>query len=60
MTAPLKFLQETEEELRKVTWPQQQEVVRLTTVVILISLLIGGYIGGLDFLFTKVIGLIIK
>jgi len=49
------FFQETRDELKKVTWPTRDEVVRLTGVVIIVSLLIGAYIGGLDFVFTSIL-----
>jgi preprotein translocase subunit SecE len=57
---PAKFLSEVKAELLKVTWPTKQEVARLTAVVIIISLIVGAYIGGLDFLFTKAIETILK
>ncbi len=60
MTTPVVFLQETYDELRKVTWPTRDEVIRLTLVVIFISVLIGVYIGGIDYILTQVIGLILK
>jgi preprotein translocase subunit SecE len=60
MTAPAKFLRETYDELTKVVWPTRNEVIRLTVVVIAISVLIGLYIGGLDYIFTKITGLLIK
>jgi len=37
-------------ELKKVTWPTKEETIRLTVVVVLISLIIGLYIGIIDFL----------
>lgn len=60
MTAPTAFLRETYDELRKVTWPSRNEVTRLTLVVIFISVMIGVYIGGIDYLLTKLIGLVLK
>lgn len=56
---PAKFFSEVKAELLKVTWPGKQEVIRLTAVVILLSLIVGAYIGGLDFIFTKIISLIL-
>jgi len=41
------------EELKKVTWPSKQQTIRLTSVVIVISLIIGLYIGIIDVLLTK-------
>lgn len=60
MVAPITFLRETQDELKKVIWPTRKEVVRLTIVVILISLIVGLYIGGLDFVFTKLLQVVVK
>jgi len=60
MTVPVKFFRETYDELKLVKWPTRQNVINLTGVVILISILVGLYIGGLDYLFTKLTELIIK
>lgn len=60
MTTPLTFLKETREELVKVVWPTRQEIVRLTGVVIGISVMVGLFIGGLDFILTKVLSLAVR
>ncbi|OGH42352.1 MAG: preprotein translocase subunit SecE [Candidatus Levybacteria bacterium RIFCSPLOWO2_02_FULL_36_8b] len=60
MTTPVVFLKEVGLELKKVTWPKQNEVIRLTVIVILISLIVGFFIGGLDFVFTKITEVLIK
>jgi preprotein translocase subunit SecE len=60
MAGPLSYLKETRDELQKVTWPTQQEVVRLTGVVIFVSILVGVIVGGLDLIFTKIMTIIIK
>lgn len=57
---PLIFLQEVKAELKKVVWPKREETIRLTGMVILISLIVGLYIGGLDILFIKITELIIN
>jgi len=59
-TTPSAFLRETRDELKKVVWPTRQETIRLTMVVIVVSLLVGLFLGGLDFLFVKIMGLIVK
>lgn len=58
--SPVSFLRETHDELKKVVWPARTEVVRLTIVVILVSALVGGYIGGIDFLLTKMLSIVVK
>jgi preprotein translocase subunit SecE len=59
MATPVNFLNEVKDELKKVVWPTRQEIIRLTVVVIAISLLVGVFLGGLDFIFTKLIGIVI-
>lgn len=60
MATPVTFFEETRAELKKVTWPTRNEVVRLTMVVIAVSLVVGLYVGGLDFVFTKLLQMIVK
>jgi len=60
MITPSVFISQVWDELKKVTWPTRQEVIRLTFAVILISLIVGAYIGGLDYLFTKVLTIAIN
>ncbi len=58
-TTPVTFLKEVRDELQKVVWPTRDEIIRLTGVVILVSALVGIYLGGADYLLTKLIGLIV-
>jgi preprotein translocase subunit SecE len=60
MTSPRTFLVETKDELQKVVWPSRNEVIRLTLIVIFVSLIVGVYIGGLDYGFTKLTEVIVK
>lgn len=55
-----KFFRETRRELTKVTWPTRDEIVQMTTLVILVSLAVGAYIGILDFGFSKLLETILK
>lgn len=50
------FIGEVRLELSKVTWPKKEEVIRLTLVVLIISGVVGVYVGALDFGFTKLLG----
>lgn len=47
------FATDLVEELKKVTWPTRKQTIRLTTIVIAISLIIGIYIGIIDILLAK-------
>jgi preprotein translocase subunit SecE len=60
MTTPVKFLQETYGELKQVVWPTKQEVLRLTLIVITISVLVAAYIGVLDVLFAKLMEAVLR
>jgi len=45
---PVQFIKEVTNELKKVTWPTREETIKLTGVVIIISLIVAFFIGGLD------------
>ena len=45
---PVQFVKEVQHELKKVTWPTRAETIKLTGVVIIISLIVAFFIGGLD------------
>lgn len=55
----LGYLSEVKLELLKVTWPKRQEVVKLTLIVLAISLIVGLFSGGLDFVFTKMLSVFV-
>jgi preprotein translocase subunit SecE len=54
-----RWWRETIGELRKVQWPTTHEAWRLTKIVIVVIVLMGTLLGGLDYLFTKIITLIV-
>jgi len=60
MKAPITFLKEVRAEMNNVSWPSKQETLRLTGVVIGISLIVAIFIGILDFLFTNLMTLVLK
>lgn len=57
---PVIFLQEVKAELTKVIWPTRREAINLTIMVIAVSLIVGLYVGGLDFLLTNAMNILIK
>jgi preprotein translocase subunit SecE len=59
MKSVLTFFSEIKSELSKVTWPKRNEVVKLTLIVFVVSGAIGLYVGGLDFLFTKILTVVL-
>lgn len=54
-----RWWRETIGELHKVAWPTPKEAWRLTKIVLLVMLVMGVLLGGLDFVFTKIIGLVL-
>jgi len=47
------FATDVVSELKKVTWPTKAETIRLTMIVIIVSLIIGTYVGIIDILLAK-------
>jgi len=54
------FFAESRQELRHVNWPTRQEAVRLTAIVIGISIGLSVFLGFFDFVFTNAIKFIIN
>lgn len=54
------FATDVVDELKKVSWPSRNETIRLTLVVIIISLIIGFYIGIIDVLLAKGLEIVTK
>jgi preprotein translocase subunit SecE len=47
--SPVRFLREVFDELRKVVWPTWGELYRYTLVVIFTVIVLGAFIGGVDY-----------
>ena len=59
-TKILSYLKEVKSEMSRVSWPTKQEVIRLTLIVIGVSAVVAALVGGFDFLFTKIMAVVIK
>ncbi|MBI5465374.1 preprotein translocase subunit SecE [Candidatus Gottesmanbacteria bacterium] len=57
---PVVFLKEVKAELSKVVWPTRKETVRLTLVVIGVSLAVGIFLGGIDFILTRIMEVVLR
>lgn len=55
-----RFLRETRSELRKVTWPSRQEATNLTVIVLAVTVTMAASLGLIDYLFSKLFGLLIR
>jgi preprotein translocase SecE subunit len=60
MTSPILYVQQTYDELKKVVWPTRPNIIKLTVIVMVISILVGVYIGALDYIFVMVTELVLK
>ncbi|MCL5784475.1 MAG: preprotein translocase subunit SecE [Patescibacteria group bacterium] len=54
------FLTEVRVELSKVVWPTPDLTIRLTVIVILVTVIVGFFIGAIDYLLTSALALIMK
>ncbi|QQG43800.1 MAG: preprotein translocase subunit SecE [Candidatus Daviesbacteria bacterium] len=52
MPKPVTFLKEVKEELNKVVWPTRDQTVRYTILVITVAVVVGLFLGGLDYILT--------
>jgi len=48
----INFFTESRHELKQVQWPTRKETVYLTAMVILISIILAAFLGGLDYGFA--------
>ncbi len=55
----LAFFSEVIAELKKVAWPSRKEAIRLTLIVILITVAMGIILGIIDYGFSKFIDLVL-
>ena len=56
----IRYFKETRAEIAKVTWPTRQEGMRLTAIVMVVTLISAAVLFGLDSLFSLLIGLLIQ
>ncbi len=60
MVNPVSFLKEVREELSKVAWPNREQTIRYTTLVIIVAVGVGLFLGGLDYILTGVTAFLLK
>ena len=54
-----RFWRESVGELRKVTWPTPKEAWELTKIVLIVTLIMSALLGIMDFVFSRLIGLLV-
>lgn len=60
MNPIIDYLVQSRDELKKVTWPNREELIRLTLVVLAISAVTATYLGILDSLLSKLVTFVIS
>lgn len=60
MDKAISFLKEVKEELAKVAWPTREQTLRYTILVIIVALVVGAFLGGLDYIITLITAFILK
>ena len=48
------YLRDVRGEMKKVTWPSKNDMIKTTVAVIIISLFFGVYLFGIDFIFARI------
>lgn len=54
------YFKDAKAELSKVIWPKPKEVIKLTLTVLLVTLIIGVYLGALDLGYVKLLEQLVK
>jgi preprotein translocase subunit SecE len=53
-----RYITETTGELRKVTWPTRREATNLTIIVLAVTVVVGMYLGIMDYFFSRFFALL--
>lgn len=56
----ISFLKEVREELSKVAWPSREQTIRYTILVVIVAVVVGALLGGLDYILTLVTAYILE
>lgn len=56
----ISFLESVRSELEKVSWPSRENVIRLTSIVLGISVIVGVYIGIVDLILNRILEILIR
>jgi len=50
-----KYIKQVVSELKKVTWPSKEQTINQTVLVVIVSLVVAVYIGGIDYLLQQLV-----
>ena len=54
------YLSESKVELKKITWPTRKETTKLTVIVVIFSGIVAIFLGGIDYLLSKLMEFLLK
>ena len=60
MIKPFGFINEVKEELSKITWPTREQTIRYTVLVIAVVIVVGFFLGGLDYILTSFTAVLVQ
>ena len=55
-----RWFKDTAGELRKVSWPTREEALALTRIVLIVTIIMSAILGVLDFIFARLVGLLVN
>lgn len=56
----LQYFREVVQELKKVSWPTKEQTYNKTLLVVLVTVAAALYIGGLDYMFARLMGIVLR
>lgn len=59
MNKLINYFKEARQELAKVAWPSKQTTMQHTGIVIVLSIVMAVFLGGIDYLLTKILQLFV-
>lgn len=59
-SSPVEYFRNVKIELSKVEWPTKDKIFRATILVFAVSVVVGSFLGGLDYMFTSLFQAIIN
>lgn len=60
MSKLTEYFKDTKAELKHVNWPSRRQILSSTVVIIILSVIVGYYLGVFDFIFSKLLGQVIS
>ncbi len=60
LTRIREFVHEVISEFRKVTWPSRQELMNSTTIVVIVTLVLAFFLGGVDIGLARIVEKILR